>query len=552
MNLKPQYFLYARKSTEDDDRQVMSIEAQLFELREFAHKENIEILAEFTESKSAKTPGRPIFNKMMDEIEKIGGIGILSWAPDRLARNSIDGGRVIYDIDTKKLLSLRFATHWFEPTPQGLFMLQVAFGQSKYYSDNLSENIKRGIRQKLRRGEWPNKAPFGYRNNRELRNIEPHPVLSKIVVRAFKEYSTGTHSYESLAQFLAELGIVSKNQTPLAKWSIRRLLTHRAYLGLVRHGNEWFDGKHEPIITPALFEAVQRVLKTKERPRKRKVKHDFPLVGLFKCGECNSMFTAQWAVNRFGTKYRYYRCSKKRGRCGQGYIQEHELANQLSARLQSISLCDAYTDWMLAKVDIWERERKATSHSSILQLSESIKASEAKMEKLVGVYLDGDLPKEVYLKKKDKMMLASLALQDQLKAVEGGRLLWVEPLRQWILDTKQANFLAHSNNLYEIKAFVQKIGTNPIIRDRTARWSPPAPSQLVAQLRHRMPAPDPSLGQVSPLNFAEVSFCGGGEIRTLGALSDTQPFQGCALDRYATPPSLKLRRACPPRDSTLL
>ena len=135
--LKPKYFLYARKSTEDDDKQMMSIEAQLFELREYAHRENLEILAEFTEAKSAKTPEREKFTEMIDEIEKSEGVGILAWHPDRLARNSVDGGRIIYLVDTGKIVSLRFPTFWFEPTPQGKFMLQVAFGQSKYYSDNL-------------------------------------------------------------------------------------------------------------------------------------------------------------------------------------------------------------------------------------------------------------------------------------------------------------------------------------------------------------------------------------------------------------------------------
>ncbi len=181
--LKPKYFLYARKSTEDDDHQIMSIEAQLFELREYARRENVEILAEFTESKSAKKPGREKFNEMMTLIEQSQGAGILAWHPDRLARNSVDGGRVIYLVDTDKIVSLRFPTFWFEPTPQGKFMLQVAFGQSKYYSDNLIENINRGIRQKLRRGEWLTLAPFGYMNNPKTRTIEPHPTKSKIVLK---------------------------------------------------------------------------------------------------------------------------------------------------------------------------------------------------------------------------------------------------------------------------------------------------------------------------------------------------------------------------------
>ena len=146
---KTKFFLYARKSTEDEERQVMSIEAQLAELAEYAKRENIEIAETFIESKSAKKPGREIFNQMMSKVhESKVPIGLIAWHPDRLARNSVDGGQIIYSIDIGKIVSLRFPTFWFEPTPQGLFMLQVAFGQSKYYSDNLSENVKRGIRRK--------------------------------------------------------------------------------------------------------------------------------------------------------------------------------------------------------------------------------------------------------------------------------------------------------------------------------------------------------------------------------------------------------------------
>jgi hypothetical protein len=172
---------------------------------------------------------------------------------------------------------------------------------------------------------------------------------------AYEEYAKGRHTLVSLSQFLADLGVVTSHGTPLAKISIKRLLTHRVYLGFVKHGDEWFDGNFEPILTPALFEAVQKVVAGKERPRTRKVKHDFPLIGLFRCAECNGMISAQWATNRWGTKYRYYRCSKKRGRCSQPYVREADLADKIRARLQTISLCDRYTDWMLAEVEKTER-----------------------------------------------------------------------------------------------------------------------------------------------------------------------------------------------------
>ena len=159
------YFIYTRKSSEDEEKQILSIEAQLQGLRDFAKKENLEIVDKFVETKTAKEPGRPVFNEVLSQIEKGKAEGILAWHPDRLARNSVDGGRIIYLLDTGKIQSLKFPTFWFESTPQGKFMLNIAFGQSKYYIDNLSENIKRGHRQKLRKGIWPGFAPLGYLNN---------------------------------------------------------------------------------------------------------------------------------------------------------------------------------------------------------------------------------------------------------------------------------------------------------------------------------------------------------------------------------------------------
>ena len=505
---KPKYFLYARKSTEDDDKQVMSIPAQLVELREFASRENLEILEEFQESKSAKTPGREVFGDMFAKIEKLDGVGILAWHPDRLARNSIDGGRVIYAVDTRKVVSLRFPTFWFEPTPQGLFMLQVAFGQSKYYSDNLSDNIKRGVRQKLRRGEWLNHAPFGYQNNPRIRNIEPHPTNARIVKLAYEEYAKGSHTLVSLAQFLADLGIETKHGTPLAKVSIKRLLTNRAYLGFIRHSGEWFDGNFEPILTPALFEAVQKVVESKERPRKRKIKHDFPFTGLFRCAECGSMISAQWATGKSGRRYRYYRCSKKRSRCSQPYVQESELAEKITARLQTISLPDRCTGWMLNKVDEWEREETAASGSEVQNLSDQVKANEARMEKLVSTYLDGDVPKEMYLKRKDALMRVLAALKEQKKDFERGRKNWVEPLREWILDMKQANFLSSSTDLIAIKSFVQKIGTNPTVRCKSPHFGFPPPSQFAAQRRHFLTTTLAAPQGGAALSEREVFVCG--------------------------------------------
>ena len=154
MNTTLKYYIYIRKSTDEEDRQVLSLESQLNELKEFAEREHIEIVETFIEKKTAKVPGREVFNNLLDKIEA--GLphqfGILAWHTDRLSRNSVDGGRLIYLLDTGKLADLKFPTSVFDNSPSGKFFLSIALSNAKYYIDNLSENVRRGNRAKLRRG----------------------------------------------------------------------------------------------------------------------------------------------------------------------------------------------------------------------------------------------------------------------------------------------------------------------------------------------------------------------------------------------------------------
>ena len=163
---------------------------------------------------------------------------------------------------------------------------------------------------------------------------------------------------------------------------------------------------------------------------------------------------------------------------------------------------------MLDKVKLWEREETSASQSEVQNLSDSIKANEERMEKLVSTYLDGDVPKEIYLKRKDALMRSLAALKEKMKDFERGRKNWVEPLREWILDMKQADFLSSSDNFREIASFVKKVGTNPLVRDKSAHFALPIPSQFVAERRALLLTPAPSARASSHLSDSEVSFCG--------------------------------------------
>ncbi|MCX6766684.1 MAG: recombinase family protein [Candidatus Moranbacteria bacterium] len=261
------FFLYARKSTDVEDKQVLSIEAQITELREFAKRENLDVVEEFIEKQSAKIPGRSIFNSMLEKIEKGEVSGIISWHPDRLARNSVDGGKIIYLLDCGHLEMLKFPQFWFEPTPQGKFMLNIAFGQSKYYVDSLSENTKRGLRQKVRRGEYPTLAPMGYINDSRTKMVIVDKKKSAVICKAFELYAENNSRLEDISDFLAQNGIVSKKGNRLHRDRISYLLSNPFYIGLFRYSGEIHEGKHQPVISNKIFDKVQEVLKQRGKPR---------------------------------------------------------------------------------------------------------------------------------------------------------------------------------------------------------------------------------------------------------------------------------------------
>ena len=254
--------------------------------------------------------------------------------------------------------------------------------------------------------------------------------------------------------------------------SVVKMLTNRAYLGFIKHRGEWHNGNFEPILSPTLFEAVQKVFTSRKKPRKSKVALPFAFTGFAKCGECGCAITAQYATNRFGTRYTYYRCTKKNGKCTQPYTQEKVLAAQLQTLLQSVSLPFSEIEEMDKQITAWEKESISEKGNVAQNLKEKIRANEEKLNKLVSVFLDGDIEREMYLQRKDLLMREKAGLLESEANFGQQRKNWVEPLRSFVLSLKQAADLEKTSNHLEWKKFFQKIGSNPEIKDKTVsiRW----------------------------------------------------------------------------------
>ena len=472
------YIIYARKSTESEERQIMSIESQLSELNEFAAKEKLEIVASLCEAQTAKEPGRMKFAEMLSFLEQGKADGILSWNPDRLARNSIDGGQIIYLLDTGKIKDLKFPTHWFENTPQGKFMLNIAFGQSKYYVDNLSENIRRGHRAKLRKGIWPGFAPLGYVNNHKTRDIDVDTEKAPLIKKGLELYSTGKYTLKQIAKILKDLGLRSHKGNVLAVSCVQRMLSKSFYYGLFKFKGETHQGTHEPIITKKLFDECQAVMKDRGHIKTRKAEKTFPFRGLLACGECKCAITAEVQKG-----HNYYRCTKKREMCSQKYVREELLTEQVKSFLQKISLSSQDTEKVLRELDKDEQKAKESSLAVLQNLKSEIADIGVKLDKLLSAYLDEIVSAEEYATQKQKMLAHKVELQEEIREIEDKGVSWLEPARAWVKSLNQAEKLLESGDKSEMTTFLKQIGSNHILINKSFSFSPKKPYEILAERR---------------------------------------------------------------------
>jgi site-specific DNA recombinase len=492
-------FLYARKSTDDLSRQVRSIDDQLAELRELAKQEHITIVEELVERQTAKKPGRPVFNAMLERIEKGEADGVLAWHPDRLSRNSIDAGRIIWLIDTGTIKALRFPTYFFEPSAHGKFSLSLMLSQSKYYIDNLSENIRRGQRQKVKNGIWPMVAPIGYLNDHASKTIYIDPQRGPLIRKAFELYATGEYTLDQLTDTVNTLGLITRHGEPLSRSQYHRLLRHPIYHGLIDYKGELYQGTHEPLIGKALFDAVGEVATEKSKPRSPKFK-PYIYRGIFRCGECGRLVTTETQKG-----HNYLRCTKWKVVCSQPFVRQEVMEQQIGTAIGEVATPDDITDWLIAEFEGERQHDHEANKTAREDIRRKIADHDEKLERLMTLYLDKALTLEEYRKTKNQLVTDREVLTSSLTAFEHNRSIPFEPALRFVNSMKQATKVATIGNPTEQRDFLRKAASNFSVRDKRLVYKFHEPWQLVADQRfpdeHQKPAPVSGAGSPTEIDL---------------------------------------------------
>jgi site-specific DNA recombinase len=346
---KIKYCLYARKSTESDEKQALSIDSQIKEMLKIAEREGLEIIDIRRESHSAKDSGqRPVYQELLEDIRRGRFNAVLTWAPDRLSRNAGDLGTLVDLMDQKLLLEIRTYGQHFRNSPNEKFLLMILCSQAKLENDNKSINVKRGLRTRVEMGLLPGRAPTGYlkekRMDRKCESIldpDRAPIIRKMFEKVAYERWSGRKVYHWL-KFEMNLKTAAGNKN-LTLGNLYTILQNPFYYGVFeypKNSGSWYQGKHQPLITKELFDAVQAQIKTNILRVESK---EFAFTRLMECGLCGSGITADEKFKKLKNgginRHVYYGCTKVRDRfCKCGYLNEEDLIKQLMLLIDTISI----------------------------------------------------------------------------------------------------------------------------------------------------------------------------------------------------------------------
>lgn len=463
-----------RKSSEPKDKQALSIPAQRRELSIYAERHRLLLIDGFLEeTRSAMTPGRPVFSELMTAVEDGTANAILCWKLDRLARNPLDGGRMMQALADGTLKQIATPEYVYTRSSSDKMLMAIQFGMATKYSDDLSDNVRRGIRETLLRGHWPNRPPIGYlRATDGSKRIVPDPTRFAVVQELWRMLLGGIPVMQILA-FAVARGLTTPAYKKtggglLSRAELYRLFQNRFYAGLMLLNGELYPGNHQPMITVAEFDQARAILSGRQAwqlPPERPV---YVYRSLVRCGSCGGQVTVKTSTNRYGKKYIHYYCWKKDTRhlyCPEGAVRESEIDRAVATFFDELTLPPTWVQSVLQRLDTLQSAALEAAAATRRRNDELLNRTTNRLERLRELLVDGTITADDYAKDKNKLTEEQARLQELLSA-ETHCDADLEPWRDGLLLVTEAKKLFLSATPEHKRALVKSVALNLVLKDK--------------------------------------------------------------------------------------
>ena len=458
---KLKFVIYARKSTESEDRQALSIQSQIIEMKEIAKRENIRIVDILQESKTAKQPGRPIFNAMVEKFKSGKYDGVLCWKIDRLARNPVDEGIIKWLLQNSAIKQIKTFDRDYNPE-DNVVMASIEFSMATQFIRDLSKNVKRGQAEKIRRGEYPANPPLGYLLDYKTKKILIDEDRYQFIKDAFRLYASGTYALPKLSKKLHKDGLRSRNGKRVHGGAIYKMLNNPIYYGWFSWTGQIHKGTHAPIISKALFDEVQKTFAARRHKVGRNI-HNFTFRGPLVCGECGLKITAE--TQRGHT---YYHCTKSKGtdKCSQKYLREEDLIKEIDRHLAKLKFDEDIIDLMVEAAKAtsrgeWDNARDIEKKNQML-----LENNKLRQDSLIEKFIDNAIPKEIYNQKLAELKNEEASLEESLRNSKDSFGNVFEKIEQASIFIKNAKKIFAKGDPETKKEIISIIASNIFLKDQ--------------------------------------------------------------------------------------
>lgn len=368
--------IYARYSSHAQKEE--SIEQQVAACQEYAAANNLEVVNIYTDKAiTGKTDKRPEFQKMIRHAEKRQFQVVIAYKSNRIARNMLQA--LAYEDKLSKFgIRVVYVKEEFGDNAAGRFALRTMMNVNQFYSENMAEDIKRGLMDNAMNCMVTNGGlPLGYKKSEEGK-YELDEAEAEIVREIFSRVAFG-EPYADIAADLNARGIKTSRGNAWGKNSFHRLLANERYTGVYIYGDVRIEGGIPQIIDKELFYKVQEIVKTKKGPQGRhQVNGDYLLTGKLFCGKCKSHMVGTSGTGKLGKVHYYYICQKKRTEktCDKDTVRRNWIEQKVADAIREYLLKDDVIKWIADSVSEYSKKRKNQSQIGILesQLSENKKA----------------------------------------------------------------------------------------------------------------------------------------------------------------------------------
>ena len=478
---KIKYFLYARKSSESEDRQVQSIDDQVNRLKKFANDLNLNIKKIYTEAKSAKKPdNRSNFDEMIQRIENGDANGILCWHLNRLSRNPIDSGKLSWLLQQRTLKSIQTIDRQYLPD-DNVLLFNVESGMANQYILDLSRDTKRGMLKKLNAGWQTGVAPLGYLNDKENKTIIKDPKRFNLVCKMWDLMLTGNYTPPKILDIANnEWGFRTRKfkrigDRPLSRSGIYKIFTSLFYAGIIENAGVQYQGAHEPMITLEEYDRVQILLGRKGKPRPKH--HEFAFTGSIRCGVCGCLYTAETKRKLLKSgkiqKYTYYHCTRKttKVKCNQKYnIRAENLDLMIEKKIEKYTILPEFLQWALEELNK-KNDIEIEDRTKVYEMQhKTLIETQKELDELTKMRYRQLIDDETFLKEKNNLQKKIAQLKENLRQTETRSEKWLK------LTEKTFNFATYARKSFLMakgkaglelkKEILLALGKTPIIKDK--------------------------------------------------------------------------------------